>query len=380
MESKRGILAVLIILSALFLVVGIVFGVCFAIGLTDLFDNTEVWLYLCVGSIGIFVLSALGAIIARNSIITADNTYDILCRIDAILKEKGLTDADIARRDLKRAEKIAKKEAALKAKLEAKALKDILAEERRAEVAARKAEESKPHEQQEEIAQDVSEAIIDSIIDEIDVSDVAVDEVSVSEDNVDVPSEVVDEIAIAPEEDASIDAVEEIPVDSEEEIPAEVMEEIPVEPIDELHVETVEEVNEPEISEENVAPAEVNEEVIEANEVKDENNEIEQPISYEDWKKKLDGKIVCGECGGNVRAYKTKSGQIVLSCVKARKEPDKCSSNKKVQIEQLNDRFVAFYNEFFDEYIKSFDFELFDSKIEKTEVIDGEIKFTAKID
>lgn len=372
MEGKRGILAVLIIFSALFLVAGIVFGVCFAIGLTDLFANTEVWLYLCVGSVGIFVLSALGAIIARNSIITADNTYDILCRIDAILKEKGLTDADIARRDLKRAEKIAKKEAALKAKLEAKALKDILAEERRVEAAARKAEESKPHEQQEEKVEDVSEAIIDSIIDEIDVSDVAVDEVSVSRDNVDVPSEVVDEIAIAPEEDASIDAIEEIP--------AEVMEEIPVEPIEELPVETVEEINEPEISKESVVPAEVNEEVVEVNEVKDENNEIEQPISYEDWKKKLDGKIVCGECGGNVRVYKTKSGQIVLSCVKARKEPDKCSSNKKVQIEQLNDRFVAFYNEFFDEDIKSFDFELFDSKIEKTEVVDGEIKFTAKID
>ncbi len=380
MEGKRGILAVLIILSALFLVAGIVFGVCFAVGLTDLFANTEVWLYLCVGSIGIFVLSALGAIIARNSIITADNTYDILCRIDAILKEKGLTDADIARRDLKRAEKIAKKEAALKAKLEAKALKDILAEEKRAETAARKAEESKIEAQKEETAEDISEAIIDSIIDEMDVNDISVDNVSVADEDVVVPSEVVADSSIVSEESASVAVVEEIPIDAVEEIPIEAVEETSIEPIDEIPVETVEEVRESEISEESVTPVEINEEVIDVNEVKDKSNEIEQPISYDDWKKKLDGKIVCSKCGGNVRVYKTKSGQIVLSCVKARKEPDKCSSNKKVQIEQLNDRFVAFYNEFFDEDIKSFDFELFDSRIERTEVVDGEIKFTAKID
>lgn len=380
MEGKRGILAVLIILSALFLVAGIVFGVCFAIGLTDLFANTEVWLYLCVGSIGMFVLSALGAIIARNSIITADNTYDILCRIDAILKEKGLTDADIARRDLKKAEKIAKKEAALKAKLEAKALKDILAEERRAEASARNVEEGKVEENKEEKFEDDSEAVIDRVIDGTDVSDISVDESSVIDDDVDISSEVIDEIPTVPVENEPVIDIEEIPVETVDEVCAEVIEEIPVEHIDEVAAEPVEDVKESETSEESVASSGTNEEVIDINDVKNEINEIEQPISYEDWKKKLDGKIVCGECGGNVRVYRTKSGQIVLSCVKARKEPDKCSSNKKIQIEQLNDRFIAFYNEFFDDDIKSFDFELFNSKIEKTEVVDGEIKFTAKID
>lgn len=338
MEGKRGILAVLIILSALFLIAGIVFGVCFAVGLTDVFANNEVWLYLCVGSIGIFVLSSLGAIIAHNSIITADNTYDILCRIDALLKEKGLTDADIARRDLKRAEKIAKKEAALKAKLEAKALKDILEENKRAEAAARKVEEKKTEEVKEETVEDIAEEIVSDEVTESIEKEVSSDEISID---------------ILPVEET----VEVIP-----------------ESIEEVPTETVEEVNETVVNDEiNNDDPSVIEPIIAENEEK-------QPISYEDWKKGLEGRIVCAECGGIVRAYKTKSGQIVLSCVTARKEPDKCSSNKKLSIDQFSEAFIAFYNEFFGAEINSFDFDLFDSKIEKTEINDGKIRFVAKID
>lgn len=338
MEGKRGILAVLIILSALFLIAGIVFGVCFAVGLTDVFANTEVWLYLCVGSIGIFVLSSLGAIIARNSIITADNTYDILCRIDALLKEKGLTDADIARRDLKRAEKIAKKEAALKAKLEAKALKDILEENKRAEKTTRKAEEKNTEEIKKETIEEITEEIV------------------------------LDEVTEPVEEEVSVD---EIAVDT---LSAEETVDVIPESIEVVPTETVEKVTE----------TIVNDEITndDTSVIEPITAEIEEKlkISYEDWKKGLEGRIVCAECGGIVRAYKTKSGQIVLSCVTARKEPDKCSSNKKLSIDQFSDRFIAFYNEFFDAEINSFDFALFNSKIENTELIDGEIKFTAKID
>lgn len=139
MEGKSGLLIIMVILSVLFLVVGIVFGVMFGIKNTALV-SVDTSLVLCVVSIGLFVLSSLGVIVARNSVITADNTYDMLCRIDAILKEKGLTDADLARRDLKKGEKIAKREAELKAKLEAKAMKEIAQENKKAELEASKKE------------------------------------------------------------------------------------------------------------------------------------------------------------------------------------------------------------------------------------------------
>lgn len=139
MEGKSGLLIVLVILSILFLVAGVCFGIFFGIKSTALV-GVETNLVLCVVCLGLFVLSSVGVIVARNSVITADNTYDMLCRIDAILKEKGLTDADLARRDLKKGEKIAKREAELKAKLEAKAMKEAAAESKKAELEATKKE------------------------------------------------------------------------------------------------------------------------------------------------------------------------------------------------------------------------------------------------
>lgn len=139
MEGKSGLLIIMVIMSILFLVVGILFGVMFGIKNTTLV-SVDTSLVLCVVSLGLFVLSSIGTIIARNSVITADNTYDMLCRIDAILKEKGLTDADLARRDLKKGEKIAIREAELKAKLEAKAMKEIAQENKKAELEASKKE------------------------------------------------------------------------------------------------------------------------------------------------------------------------------------------------------------------------------------------------
>lgn len=285
MEGKSGILIILVILSALLLVAAIFFGVSFGIKLTAVVADYNVNLYLCIGCAGFFVLSALGAIIARNSVISADNTYDILCRIDAFLKEKGMSEADLARKDLSKGEKIAKKELQLRAKIQAKALKDVAAENKIAQIEATK-----------------QEAI----------------EAAIKQDNAE--AQTVTEKVVAAD---------------------------------------VAKASEPE------KPA-----------VKEEIN----TISHEDWKAALEGKVKCGECGGNYSINKTKMGKIVLSCQTARREPDKCSAKAFVPIETFMQEFNSYYKEFYGNVLDKFDLEVMKKTISSVEIKNGKFYFKANSD
>lgn len=275
MEGKSGLFVVMLILSIVLLVGAVAFGVLYGVKQTMVFDDNNMNLVVSLICGGLFVLSQIGLIVANNARITADNTYDILCRIDALLKEKGLTDADLARRDLKVGEKIAKKEAELKAKLEAKALKTVNHEEKLARI--------------EEAKQD---AVAESVA--FDAKNMK------SEETVEAP----------------------------------------------------------------VAPA------------KNESS-VSQTYSFEEWKKALDGKITCGECGGNYIVSKTKSGKIALVCLTSRRDKDKCSS-KPISTELLASKFVEYVHVFFgDDTLNDFDIALFEKAIDSVTIKGGEPIFKA---
>lgn len=275
MEGKSGLFLVMVILSIVLLVGAVVFGILFGVKQTAVFDDNNMNLVVSVLCGGLFVLSQIGLIIANNARITADNTYDILCRIDAILKEKGLTDADLARRDLKVGEKIAKKEAELRAKLESKVIKNVNHDEKLARI-----EEAKEDAVNKSIAQDVANKKRD------DSAETTVNAVK----NDATPS---------------------------------------------------------------------------------------KTYSYEEWKNALDGKVICGECGGNYVVSKTKSGKIALVCLTSRREKDKCAS-KPISTELLASKFVEYVHVFFgDESLKEFDMALFEKAIESVTVKGGEPTFKA---
>lgn len=275
MEGKSGLFLVMVILSIVLLVGAVVFGVLFGVKQTAVFDDNNMNLVVSVLCGGLFILSQIGLIVANNARITADNTYDILCRIDALLKEKGLTDADLARRDLKVGEKIAKREAELKAKLEAKALKTVNHDEKLARI--------------EEVKQDA------------------------------VNKSVAEDVANKKNEEANDTATVSVKNDS--------------------------------------TPS--------------------KTYTFEEWKNALEGKVVCGECGGNYIVSKTKSGKIALVCLTSRREKDKCSS-KPISTEMLASKFVEYIHVFFgDDSLKDFDMALFEKAIESVTVKGGEPTFKA---
>lgn len=274
MEGKSGIFVVLLVLSIVLLVAAVAFGVLYGVKQTLVFDNNNMNLVVSLVCGGLFILSQIGLIVANNARITADNTYDILCRIDALLKEKGLTDADLARRDLKVGEKIAKKEAELKAKLEAKALKNVNHEEKLAKI--------------EEAKQD---AVAESVVAETVASN---------------SGAVVENTA---------------PVSSD-------------------------------------APS--------------------KNYTYEEWKSAIEGKVTCGDCGGNYAVSKTKSGKIALVCVTSRKDKGKCTTSKPITTDVFASKFVEYVHVFFgDETVKEFDIALFGKAIESVKITGGEVSFKA---
>lgn len=273
MEGKSGLFLVMVILSIVLLVGAVVFGILFGVKQTAVFSDNNMNLVVSVLCGGLFVLSQIGLIVANNARITADNTYDILCRIDAILKEKGLTDADLARRDLKVGEKIAKREAELRAKLESKVIKNVNHDEKLARI--------------EEVKQDA------------------------------VNKSVAEDVANKKNEEAT-------PVAK----------------------------------------------------VKNDSNPS-KTYSFEEWKNALEGKVICGDCGGNYIVSKTKSGKIALVCLTSRREKDKCAS-KPISTELLASKFVEYVHVFFgDESLKEFDMALFEKAIDTVTVKGGEPTFKA---
>lgn len=98
--------------------------------------------------------------------------------------------------------------------------------------------------------------------------------------------------------------------------------------------------------------------------------------SYEDWKRNLDGRIVCKKCGSPVTVLNSNVGIPVLFCSKAAAKGD--CDNKYITANNFAAQFLKWYNLAYDKRVKDFDFDEFNKSVGKVVLSDGTVTISGK--
>lgn len=103
---------------------------------------------------------------------------------------------------------------------------------------------------------------------------------------------------------------------------------------------------------------------------------LNEKYSFEDWKKNLDGRIVCKKCGSPVTVLNSNVGIPVLYCSKAAAKAG--CDNKYITVTSFAGQFLKWFNLAFDKRMTDFDFEELNKSAGKIVFGDGSIAITGR--
>ncbi len=98
--------------------------------------------------------------------------------------------------------------------------------------------------------------------------------------------------------------------------------------------------------------------------------------TLDDWKKNMEGRIVCKKCGSPVIVLNSNVGIPVLYCSKAASKGD--CDNKYITANAFAAQFLKWYNLAYDKRVREFDFEDFNKSAGKIVLSDGSVTISGK--
>lgn len=98
--------------------------------------------------------------------------------------------------------------------------------------------------------------------------------------------------------------------------------------------------------------------------------------TFEEWKKNLEGRIVCKKCGSPVLVLNSNVGMPVLYCAKAAAKG--ACDNKYITANNFASQFLKWYNLAYDKRVKEFDFDEFNKSVGKVVLNDGAVTISGK--
>lgn len=98
--------------------------------------------------------------------------------------------------------------------------------------------------------------------------------------------------------------------------------------------------------------------------------------TLEDWKKNLEGRVVCKQCNSPIIVLNSNVGIPVLYCSKAAAKGE--CDNKYITANNFAAQFIKWYNLAYDKRAKEFDFEEFNRTVGKVILNDGTAIFSGK--